>query len=218
MQQAIRLIIADDQQLFLDGVAALLDTCEELEVIGRASSGQTTLELVNQLQPQVLLLDLSMPGMDGLDVLDGLQDHLPQLKVLMLTVHEDISLIKECLQKGALGYILKINGKEELLRAILDVSNNRRYLDPKVLEMFIDRPVALPSNPENASPHPLLLTKREKEVLIQLSEGKTSSQIAEILFISVNTVDTHRKNIIAKLEAQNITDAVRLAMQQGLLE
>lgn len=218
MQQALRLIIVDDQQLFLDGISALLNACPEVAVVGLANSGEMAIELIEQLDPEIVLLDLSMPNIDGLEMLVRLAPYLPKLKVLMLTVHEDFSLIKECLQKGASGYILKINGKDELLRAILDVAAGRRYLDPKVMEMFIDQPTTDNPTIGGVAAPALVLTKREREVLSQLAEGKTSSEIASILFISINTVDTHRKNIIAKLEAKNITDAVRLAMQRGLLD
>lgn len=218
--EPIRIAIVDDQQLFLDGIRALLDTCPELEVVGTACSGEEAIALVTAKTPDVLLLDLSMPGKDGLDVLQLLQGDFPFVKVMMLTVHEDLSLIQSCLQQGAMGYILKINGKDELLRAILDIADGRRYLDPKVTEILIGGPQKSEDSlhqDHNFAPQNLL-TKREKEILQHLAKGETSSTIAQLLFISVNTVDTHRKNIISKLGAHNITDAVRIAMQKKLIQ
>ena len=219
--EPIRTAIVDDQQLFLDGIRALLDTCPELNVVGTACSGEEALVLVADQQPDVLLLDLSMPGMDGLEVLPLLQRDFPSVKVMMLTVHEDLSLIQSCLQQGAMGYILKINGKDELLRAILDIAGDRRYLDPKVTEILIGGPQECETLQLHRGPNlgsEKLLTKREQEILHHLAKGETSSNIAELLFISVNTVDTHRKNIISKLGAHNITDAVRIAMQKKLIQ
>ncbi len=218
--ETIRIAIADDQQLFLDGIAALLGACPEVEVVATANSGEEAVTAVDNTQPEILLLDLSMPEVDGLAVLERLAKLTHQPKVIMLTVHEDLSLIQDCLKHGAMGYILKINGKDELLRAILDVASGRRYLDPNVMEILIGQSGDISATTTKSSPAnaPLLLTSREQEVLRCLSEGKTSGEIAEQLYISTNTVDTHRKNIIAKLGARNITDAVRLALQQGLME
>jgi len=120
MEAPIRVGIIDDQQLFLDGISALLNICPEVAVVGSAANAEQALELCQLQTPDVLLLDMAMPGRDGLEVLLEVRQHWPQIKVVMLTVHDDYGSVQECLQKGAMGYILKISGKDELLQAILD--------------------------------------------------------------------------------------------------
>jgi len=214
----IRVAIVDDQRLFLDGISALLGACEEVEVTGIAESGDEAVKLFSQNCPDIVLLDLSMPGRDGLDVLRQFCQDFPSLKSVMLTVHDDFSSIQECMNEGAAGYVLKINGKDELLRAILEVQAGRKYLDPKVIDILLTPSRSGSPGARGGSAGPSgLLTQRERELLERLAQGHTSEVIAAQLFISINTVDTHRKNIISKLGARNITDAVRIAISKGLL-
>jgi two-component system, NarL family, nitrate/nitrite response regulator NarL len=217
MASPIRVGIVDDQQLFLEGIAALLAVCTEVEVIGTAANADQALELCQTQTPDILLLDMAMPGQDGLEVLGTVRAQWPQIKVVMLTVHDDYGSVQECLQKGAMGYILKISGKEELLRAILDVQQGRRHLDPQVLDVLISPPPSKSSSNYAMQPAQSLLSQREQEILGLMAHGKTSEQISGELYISVNTVDTHRKNILAKLEAHNIAEAVRIALKKGLI-
>lgn len=215
--------IIDDQQLFLDGISSLLAICEEVSVVGMGRNGQEAINICRLHQPEVVLLDLSMPGQSGEEVLKQLKADFPKIKVIMLTVHDDYPTILRCMQNGAMGYMLKINGKEELLRAILDVAGGRRYLDTKVLdELFTSESSNIFSYGKPTSSHLQgngqgLLTKRETEILKLLAQGKTSDQISKEQFISINTVDTHRKTIISKLEAKNITHAVSIAMSMELI-
>lgn len=212
----VKVAIVDDQRLFLDGISALLGSGDEVAVSALALSGDEAIGMFKSDCPDIALLDLSMPGRDGLDVLRQLREEFPSLKVIMLTVHDDFASIQECMNAGAQGYVLKINGKDELLRAITEVWEGRRYLDPKVIDILLT-----PSRqgaPASRNSQPGLLTQRERELLDRLAKGHTSEVIAAELFISVNTVDTHRKNIISKLGAKNITDAVRIALSKGLLD
>ena len=215
----IKIGIVDDQRLFLDGISALMNTCEEVAVTCLAQSGEEAFLAFRENCPEILLLDLSMPDRDGLDVLQQIRADYPEIRVIMLTVHDDFSSIQDCMQHGAMGYVLKINGKEDLLRAIQEVHQGRKYLDPKVIDILLTPPRTGGHSAArgNASQGPGLLTQREKELLELLAQGRTSETIAAELFISVNTVDTHRKNIISKLGARNITDAVRIAISKGLL-
>ena len=214
----IRVAIVDDQRLFLDGISALLGTCEEVEVAGLAESGDEAMQLFGKDCPDLVLLDLSMPGRDGLDVLRQLREDFPSIKAVMLTVHDDFSSIQECMNEGAAGYVLKINGKDELLRAIQEVHAGRKYLDPKVIDILLTPSRSGSSGSRGGASGPSgVLTQRERELLERLAQGHTSEVIAAALFISINTVDTHRKNIISKLGARNITDAVRIAISKGLL-
>ena len=217
MEAPIRVGIVDDQRLFLDGISALLAVCPEVEVVGIAANGEQALEVCQLQMPDILLLDMAMPGQDGLEVLVQVRQQWPQIKVVMLTVHDDYGSVQECLQKGAMGYILKISGKDELLRAILDVQNGRRHLDPQVLDVLISPPDAKSGTHFAQHPPQSLLSQREQEILGLMAHGKTSELISAELYISVNTVDTHRKNILAKLEAHNIAEAVRIAIKRGLI-
>lgn len=212
----VKVAIVDDQRLFLDGISALLGSSDEVNVSALAQSGDEAIGLFMRDCPDIVLLDLSMPGRDGLDVLRQLREEFPSLKVIMLTVHDDFASIQECMNAGAQGYVLKINGKDELLRAITEVWEGRRHLDPKVIDILLTPSRQGP--PVSRSNQPGLLTQRERELLDRLAKGHTSETIAAELFISVNTVDTHRKNIISKLGAKNITDAVRIALSKGLLD
>lgn len=218
-QQAIRVAIIDDQQLFLDGISSLLAICEEVEVVGTGKNGQEALLLCQTQSPEVVLLDLSMPGQRGDEVLVEIKQAFPEIKVVLLTVHDDYQSIQTCMKNGAMGYILKINGKDELLRAIQDVAAGRRYLDSNVLDELLGHPSAqtptgrMTGQTNNQG----ILTKRETEILKLLAQGKTSEDLSKELFISVNTVDTHRKTIISKLDAKNIAHAVSIAMSMELI-
>ena len=218
----IRVSIVDDQQLFLDGLSSLLGACPELEVVSTAQSGDEALEKFAQDCPQIVLLDLSMPGKDGMEVLEDLKVQFPDIRAIMLPVHDDRPSIQESLSRGAWGYVLKISGKDELLDAVLRVAGGRKAIDEKIWEGFfpMPHPEGFPAGKNNkpyAASGQGILSVREVEVLTLISEGKTSEAIASQLFLSVNTIDTHRKNIISKLGARNITDAVRLALQKGLI-
>ena len=219
----VSVAIIDDQRLFLDGISSLLAICEEVKVVGTGENGSEALDLCHSHQPQVILLDLSMPDESGEAVLQKIRAQFPDIKVIMLTVHDDYPTILRCMQNGAMGYILKINGKEELLRAILDVAAGRRYLDPKVMEELFapDTTSTFSIRKSTTSNQPGgtqgILTKRETEILKLLAQGKTSEDLSKELFISVNTVDTHRKTIISKLEAKNIAHAVSIAMSMELI-
>lgn len=215
----VKVAIVDDQRLFLDGISALLGSGDEVVVSALAQSGDEAIGMFHHDCPDLVLLDLSMPGRDGLDVLRQLRAEFPGLKVIMLTVHDDFGSIQECMNAGAQGYVLKINGKDELLRAITEVGEGRRYLDPKVVDILLTPARQGPSTSKSGHGGQAgLLTQREKELLGHLAKGHTSEAIASELYISVNTVDTHRKNIISKLGAKNITDAVRIALSKGLLD
>lgn len=219
LSQPVGVAIVDDQQLFLDGISALLSACPELEVTATAKSGAQALLLFEERCPEIVLLDLSMPDRDGMDVLVDIGAQFPKVKVILLTVHDDLPSIQECLRRGAMGYVLKINGKDELLHAILEVAGGRKYLDPKALDTLIGSRKELPTKGQKTftDADSGLLSQREREVLLLISEGRTSEDIARHLFLSVNTIDTHRKNIISKLNARNITDAVRMALQKGMI-
>lgn len=203
----IRIAIVDDQQMWLEALTALLSGLPKIKIVGVATGGQEGLDLCLREKPSQVLLDLRMPGMDGLQVLEALAVRQPSTKVIFLTGHDDPVSILDGLTKGVRGYILKGSSQAYLSRAFEEVEAGHYFFDPPVLtrlvKLLIERPqLAL----ETTTDCPL--TTREKEVLSLLAEGKTTSKIADLLCIAPNTVDSHRKNIFSKLDANNVIEAV----------
>lgn len=209
----IKVLIVDDVRMFVDSLSTLLNTMEGIEVCGKALSGSEALECCRQALPDAVLLDISMPEQDGMATLLQLKAYWPNLPVIMLTIDDDYASIQECLQKGATGYVLKDNDVEILRHAIMEVAAGRRYFDPQVLNLIVGGVTT--SNTAKSGPPPL--TRREVEVLKLLAGGKTSERIAQELFLSHHTIETHRKNILSKLGAKNMTEAVKMAIDKKWL-
>lgn len=206
-EKPIRIALIDDHKMWLEALTALLSGVEEVEVVGVAAGGREGLELCLREQPSQVLLDLRMPDMDGMEVLERLLGRQPDAKVIFLTERDDPSFIMEGLAKGIKGYVLKGSSKEDLTRAFREVEAGHYFFDPQVLTrlvlLLLERPqVALGTSGDCP------LTPREKEVLALIAEGKSTAEIAEMLCIAINTVDSHRKNIFSKLDAKNAVEAV----------
>lgn len=211
----IRVLIADDHAIVRTGLRALIAAEPSLELVGEATGGYEAIELVGKTWPDVLLLDLSMPDLDGIAVTRKLKSQAPDLRILILTVHEDEALLREAIRAGAAGYILKRAAEAELISAIRIVMRGDLYVDPALL-----RPLLL--EPEKAAAperRPIeALTPRETEVLKLIVQGYTNRQIAEELCISVRTVEGHRANLSEKLGLRSRVELVRYAREQGLIE
>lgn len=216
----INLLIVDDQQIIIDGLSALLRDVKDIVISGMCSDPFLLMNMVEKFEPDVILMDFNMPGKDGIECIREVLEKNPKQKILMLTGYDDIALIREALRCGASGYVLKNIGKEELLKAIKTVANGSRFLDEhvqdKVIQSFTDND---PEKEERSAATDMqgLLSKREQEVLKMIAEGKKSSEIAQLLFISINTVDTHRKNILAKCEVKNTAELMSFASKNGLI-
>lgn len=211
----VRLAVVDDHALFRAGLVSLLSEMAEVSVVGEAGDGQGALEIVNQLKPDVLLLDVNMPGMGGVEVVRALRD-LPedeQCRILMLTISKSEQDLLGAIEAGADGYLLKNAEPEELRKAILLVNQGLSVLSPQVTRQVLKAAV------EGGQSRSLEvgLSDREMEVLECLAQGKTTSQVAGELFISENTVKTHVRHILEKLEASNRAEAVSKATQMGLI-
>jgi two-component system response regulator NreC len=212
---SIRILIADDHGVLRAGLRALLNAEPNLQVVGEATDGQETLQLAKELIPDVILLDVSMPGLGGLEVTRQLKAALPDTHVLILTVHEDEHLLREAIHIGAAGYITKRAIDSELINAIRAVSRGDLYVHPAMTRALLNG--QSPSTPTQTKPvEPL--TPREIEVLRLIAQGYTNRKAAEVLVISVRTVETHRANIMAKLGLGGRVELVRYAMEHGLLE
>lgn len=215
----IRILIADDHTLFRSGLKALLEKERDFEVVGEASSGPETVERVRELQPELLILDLTMPGgLSGGQIAEAVLEEIPNLGVVVLTMHEDEYYLKQLLRIGAKAFLLKKSNSEEMLQAIRAVSRGDLYVDPTLTRHLVPSFVGKPAAKKQKKPGMVgLLTKRELEVCRELALGHTNAEVGEKLFISERTVETHRTNIMNKLELKNRAELVRFAIENGLL-
>ena len=212
---AIRVLIADDHGVLRAGLRALLNSEQEMEVVGEAADAEQTLRLAEELHPDVVLMDLNMPKGGGIHATQQLKELLPEVKVLILTVHEDNSILREAIQCGAAGYILKRAVESELINAIQAVARGELYIHPAMTRALIDNSPteSLPDQTRAAT-----LTQREYEVLRLIAQGNSNRQVASLLTISVRTVESHRANLMEKLNLTCRVELVRYASQHGMLE
>jgi len=211
----LRILIADDHGVLRAGLRALLNAEPDIEVIGEASDGQELLKLAQQLQPDIILMDLSMPKCGGIEATRTIKEMLPKISVLVLTMHEDNELLREAIQCGAGGYVLKRAVESELINAIRAVARGDLYIHPAMTRALLPDSTSKPPSSNLAVP---TLTRREHEVLGLIAQGYSNRQIASKLTISVRTVETHRANLMSKLNLGSRVELVRFAAQHGLVE
>ncbi len=209
----IRIVVVDDHVLFRRGLVSLLSDMPEFEVVGEAGNGLDAMEVVKETRPDIVLMDINMPRMDGILAVQGLREAKITVKILMLTISQDDGDLLGAIHAGADGYLLKNTEPEELRRSILRVCQGQGALSPEVTSTVL-KIVARHQGNETQT----LLSDRELEVLACLADGQTTIQIANRLFISENTVKTHIRHILEKLEASNRTEAVSKAIQFGLIQ
>ena len=214
MQQKIRILIVDDHTILRAGIRALLELYPDMQVVGEAGDGETALLRCRELQPDVVLMDIAMPGMNGLAATRQLVESCPHSRVLILTQHENKEYILPALKVGAAGYILKRAADTELVTAIRAVAAGKSYLDPNVTGVVVEglrqRRAAAPEDPYET------LSDREREVLLLLAQGRILREIGETLHLSPKTVDFHRANVMEKLGLKSRTELVQYAMRRGL--
>lgn len=213
---SIRILIADDRTIVRQGLTALVEKEDGMQVVGQAADGRTALRLASKLSPDVVIMDVTMPDLNGIDAARQITAHNPRVKVLALSVHSDRRFIAEMLTAGASGYVLKDCAFDELVRAIRSVVANRMYLSPAIADIVIEDYTAhLAEN--GASGRPISpLTPREREVLQLLAEGNSTKEIACHLQVSVKTVETHRQNIMQKLDIRSVAGLTKYAIREGL--
>ena len=211
----IKIILADDHQVVRKGLKALLSAEPDLEVIGEAGDGLETVKLVEQLIPDILVLDLMMAGINGLEVTRQLNKKHPGIGIVILSMHSNEAYVLEALRSGARAYILKESPPEELIRAIKDVYSGRRYLSAplseRAIEAYTQRTEVNPIDPYDQ------LTTREREILQLAAQGISNTEISTRLFISPRTVETHRTNLMRKLNIHNHTQLIQFAVQHGII-
>ncbi len=212
----IRVVIADDHHLVRQGIRALLEKSDEVQVIGEAEDGQQAVELAQELQPEVVIMDISMPRLDGAQATERVLALDTPTEVIILSMHADQHLAEQLLRTGAKGYLLKASIAEELLLAIRSANEGKIYLSPAISQPVLS--TLMNRDEEQASGHPSdLLTPREREVLQLIAEGHTNNAIASELTISVKTVEKHRSNLMSKLEVHDLASLIRVAIKYKLI-
>jgi DNA-binding NarL/FixJ family response regulator len=206
-----RVLLADDHALFREGLKALL-AAGELEIVGEAANGQDAIREARRLRPDIAIVDVGMPGLNGVDAAREILRASPRSRVIMLTMHKDNAYLAEALRAGVRGYILKSRSATELREAVEEVTRGGVYLSPG-----LSREVA-ESYLTGDKPGPGPLSPREREVLQLIAEGKTTKEVAAVLFISFKTVESHRQRIMSKLDLHEIASLVRYAIRSGLIQ
>ncbi|MEX0996613.1 MAG: response regulator transcription factor [Flavobacteriaceae bacterium] len=212
----IKVFIVDDHKMVIEGLKLLLQNESEIEVIDYALSGEEAIEKISVIQPDVVLMDINMPGINGIETCKSLLKEHPSLKVIAISMHKESSLIKLMLGNGAKGYVLKNAGQDEVIQAIKTVYNGKIYLDETVNDIVINS-VTNTSKQKITDSFPKL-SRREKDVLKLIMEECTTQEIAEKLFISFGTVETHRRNMLIKTGARNTVGLVKMALEYDLLK
>jgi two-component system response regulator NreC len=212
----IRVIVADDHHLVRQGIRALLEKQAHIQVVGEAQDGQEAVDLTHSLKPDVLLLDINMPRINGIEVVRRVREAGSPTEILILSMYEDESLVIKALRNGARGFILKKSVTEELFTAIAAASTRKIYLSPEIFDVLENG--ALQPGGDGSPSHDFdRLTTREREVCQLIAEGNTNNEIARQLGISIKTVEKHRANLMEKLGVQDVAGLVREAIKHGIV-
>jgi DNA-binding NarL/FixJ family response regulator len=212
MREKIHILLADDHAVVRQGFKMILAAQPDMEIVGEAGNGREALDLAGQLQPDVIVMDVAMPELNGIEATRRVADLSPRSRVLALSMHKDSVYVREILRAGARGYLLKDSIASDLLAAVRAVARGEGYLSPGVSDAVLNDYRRHVTDPID------LLTSREREVLQMIAEGKTNKEIATVLNLSVYTVDAHRGRIMEKLNVHSVTDLVRFAVRSGLVD
>jgi len=221
MSNKINIVLADDHVLVRNGIKAMLESDPEIQVIGEASNGREALDVTRRVRPHILVLDIRMPEMTGLEAVAKLENTAPGTKAVILSMHDSEEYVMEALDVGAYGYLLKDTDKNEFIKALKQVQQGHKYFSGAVSSILADR--LLNTRPvekiieETETPDPYHLTRKEKEILRLVVDGKPNKQIADSLAKSVRTVETHRFNIMKKMGVNNAIDMVNKAIKENLI-
>jgi DNA-binding NarL/FixJ family response regulator len=213
----LRLVVVDDHGVVRRGVRALLESHAGWQVVGEGGNGREAVELVRTLHPDVIILDLSMPDMNGLEATRRIVEESPQTEVLVLTMHHSEQLAREVLQAGARGYLLKSDADQNLIAAVDSLSQHKPFLTSTVTEFVLDGYMQLTDRFEEDN-GAAMVTPREREIIQLIAEGHSSKQTATALDVSVKTIDAHRANIMRKLRLRSVSDLVRYAIRNKIVQ
>jgi two-component system response regulator NreC len=212
----IRVLLAEDHTIVRKGLRSILDAEDSIEVVGEAEDGRAAVEAVEHLRPDVVLMDISMPGLNGLEATRQIKHRAPHIRVLVLTMHTNEKYILQILQAGASGYLVKQAAVEELISAIQAVHRGDAFLSPSISKKVVQRYVLQGQAMAEEDSYELL-TPREREVLQLIAEGHTNRDISEILHISIKTVEVHRANLMKKLDLHSAAELTRYAIGKGII-
>jgi len=210
----IRILLADDHKIMREGLCSLLEKQNEMEVVAQAENGRMTVKLTRELAPDVVIMDVAMPDLNGIEATQQIISEFPSVKVIALSMYSDRQTVKGMLRAGASGYLIKDSAFEELAQGIRAVVANRIYLSTKITDVVVKDYARQVSKDKRSAFS--LLTPREREILQLLAEGKSVKQIASSLHLSVNTVNTHRAQVMTKLDLHSIVELTKYAIREGL--
>jgi DNA-binding NarL/FixJ family response regulator len=213
---AVRLLVVDDHEVVRRGLRALLQEQPGWQVIAEACDGREAVARSAEFKPQVAIMDIMMPLLNGLDAIKQMTRVSPRTKVLILTLHEEDSVIRKALAAGARGYICKADASRDLVAAVNALLSNKTFFTQKAAQMVLDG--YLGKAPKSGQPSELQITERQREIVQLLAEGKSSKEVANVLDLSVKTVETHRNNILRKLNCHSVSELVRYAIRNHLIE
>ena len=214
-----RILLADDHEVVRAGLRALLEEQSGWEVVAEAVDGRDAVEKATKLKPDVVVIDIAMPSLNGLEAVRQIVKTVPNAKVLVLTMYDSDPLIQQVLQAGARGYLLKSDAGRDLVSAIDDLRRNKTFFTPKVSQMVLEGYLDKSPKEKEAQEEPetLRLTSRQREIVQLLAEGKSSKEVAAVLGLSVKTAETHRANIMRKLDCHSVTELVRYAIRNHII-
>jgi two-component system, NarL family, nitrate/nitrite response regulator NarL len=210
----IKILIADDHTMFLQGIISLLEQEPNIEIVGKAVNGLEALQVIEQIPVDLLILDISMPEMDGIELSKILKKKFSAIKILVVSTHSNVSLISRLIRIGVNGYLLKNAEKAELLKAINTIAGGDNYFSEETEEKHLSNNLRIEKQVSTLTE----LSSREKEILVLIAHEYNTAEIAEKTFISLNTVNTHRKNLLSKLNAKNTAGLVKYAVENGLVD
>lgn len=211
----IRLLLADDHQMMREGLRSLIAQEDGMDVVGESDNGRDTVKMAARLAPHVVVMDVAMPDMNGIEATRQITDANAGTAIIALSGHSNRGFVREMLTAGASAYVLKNRACEELVRAVREVVNGRKYLSPDIARGVVDDYVELSSSLGD-NPAFTVLTNREREVLQQIAEGRTTKDIADALGVSAKTVETHRRNTMEKLDIHSVAQLTKYAVREGV--
>ena len=209
------IVLADDHKIVREGLIRLLEGREDFRVVGEASDGEEAVQMVLDKEPDIVIMDIWMPRLSGIDATRRIDKHGCAAKVLVLSMHESRSYVEEVLRAGAAGYIVKNSASKDLINAIDAVNNGASYLSPVITQQAVD---AIASPGDSSPSGVAMLTQRERQVLELIADGLSSKEIASMLGVSLKTIDSHRSNLMEKLDIHKVSGLVRFAIRAGLVE
>src|ERR1700727_2180981 len=216
---ALQLLLADDHEIVRQGIRSMLETQRDCKVVGEAADGRQAVSMTKELNPDVVILDIGMPSLNGLEATRQILKMRPQTKVLILTMHESDSVIREVLDAGARGYILKTDAGRDLVAAVESLRRNKTFFTSRVSQMILDGFLKGDARPvSDTQPKAGRLTARQREIVQLLAEGKSSKEVAVALGLSVKTAETHRANIMRRLDCHSVSELVRYAVRNNIIE